>query len=174
LSVLKTIADFRENFVPRKTKAGDVFGQNMVQLVDNKHFLNRIFCRPMNKKILLTAIFLLFAGFQSAAQALALGELELKSYLNQPLNVVIPLVFSTESELVELKLSISGSDEQTPGSQAWHKLKVEIVENEGNQPYLKISSKDTLREPALSFVLDMRWPSGRIQRNYSLLLDPKP
>lgn len=146
----------------------------MMQLVENKHYLNRILCWPMNKKILLTAIFLLFAGFQSAVQALALGELELKSYLNQPLNVVIPLVFSKESELIELKLSIIGSDEQSPGLQTWHKLKVEIVENEGNQPYLKISSIDTLREPVLSFVLDMRWPSGHIQRNYSLLLDPKP
>ena len=41
MSVLKTIADFRENFVPRKTRAGDVFGQKMVQLVDNKHFLKQ-------------------------------------------------------------------------------------------------------------------------------------
>ncbi len=127
----------------------------------------------MNKRTLLTAIFLLFAGFQPAVQALALGELELKSHLNQPLNVVIPLVFSKESELVELKLSINSLDEGSSGLQTWHNLKVEIVEKEGNQPYLKITSKGTLREPALSFVLDMRWPSGRIQREYSLILDPR-
>jgi len=127
----------------------------------------------MNKRTLLTAIFLLFTGFQPAVQALALGELELKSHLNQPLNVVIPLIFSKESELVELKLSINPLDEGSSGLQTWHNLKVEIVEKEGNQPYLKITSKGTLREPALSFVLDMRWPSGRIQREYSLILDPR-
>jgi len=128
----------------------------------------------MNIRILLTAFILLFAGFQPVAHALALGELELKSYLNQPLNVVIPLEFSKESELEELKLSIRLPDEQAAGLQVLHNLKVEIIENEGNQPYLKISSKDNLHEPALSFVLDMRWSSGRIQRNYSLLLDLKP
>jgi len=128
----------------------------------------------MNKRILLIVLFLFFAGFQPAVLALALGELELKSHLNQRLNVVIPLVFSKESELVELKLSIVRPDGQSAGLQAWYNLEVEIVENEGNQPYLKISSKDTLREPAISFVLDMRWPSGHIQREYSLLLDPRP
>jgi pilus assembly protein FimV len=128
----------------------------------------------MNKRILLIVLFLFFAGFQPAVLALALGELELKSHLNQKLNVVIPLIFSKESELVELKLSTVRPEGQSSGLQAWHNLKVEIIENEGNQPYLKITSKDTLREPALSFVLDMQWPSGRIQRSYSLLLDPKP
>ena len=128
----------------------------------------------MNIRTLLTTFILLFAGFQPVVQALALGELELKSYLNQPLNVIIPLAFAKENELVGLTLNVRRPDEQSSGLQAWHNLKVEIVENEGNQPYLKISSKDTLREPVLSFVLDMRWSSGRIQRNYSLLLDLKP
>jgi len=128
----------------------------------------------MNIRILLSAFILLFAGFQPVAQALALGELELKSHLNQRLNVVIPLIFSKENELAELRLSISSPDEQVSGVRAWHNLKVEVIENEGNQPYLKISSKALLREPALNFVLDMRWSTGRIQRNYSILLDPKP
>jgi len=127
----------------------------------------------MNIRILLSAFILLFAGVQPMVQALALGELELKSQLNQQLNVVIPLAFSTENELAELKLSISYSDEQVSGLKVWHTLKVEVIENEGNQPYLKISSKDLIREPALSFILDMRWSTGRIQRSYSLLMDLK-
>jgi pilus assembly protein FimV len=127
----------------------------------------------MKKRILLIALFLFVAGFQPAVQALALGELQLKSVLNQPLNAVVPLFFAKEDELEELKLSIGSSDEQSSGLQISHKLKVEVVENEGNQPYLKISTKDTLREPAVSFVLDVRWSSGRIQREYSILLDPK-
>ena len=125
----------------------------------------------MNKIILLIAMFSLVAGFQSTASALALGELELKSHLNQRLNVVIPLVLSRENELVELSLNIVDPGEQSPGTQAWHDLKVEIIENEGSQPYLQISSKDNIREPALNFVLDMRWSTGRIQREYSLLID---
>ncbi len=128
----------------------------------------------MNIRILLTAFILLFAGFQPLAHALALGELELKSYLNQPLNVVIPLEFSKESELDELQISIERPDDQASGLQYLHNLKVEVIENDGNQPYLKITSRDNLHEPTLTFVLDMRWSTGRIQRNYSLLLDIQP
>ena len=128
----------------------------------------------MNIRILLSAFILFFVGFQPLAHALALGELELKSHLNQPLNVVIPLEFSKESELDELQLSISRPDDPASGLQYLHNLKVEIIANDGNQPYLKITSKDSLHEPVLSFVLDMRWSTGRIQRNYSLLLDIKP
>lgn len=125
----------------------------------------------MNKRILLIALFLLFAGFQSAVQALALGELELKSHLNQPLNVEIPLVLSKGSEIDDLKASIGRLKDESQGLQTWHQLRVEIIENDGSQPYLKITSKKTIREPALRFVLEMYWPSGRIQREYSLLLD---
>jgi len=128
----------------------------------------------MNIRILLSAFILFFAGFQPLAYALALGELELKSYLNQPLNVVIPLEFSKESELDELHLSIERPDDLASGLQYLQNLKVEIVENDGNQPYLKITSRDNVHEPTLNFVLDMRWSTGRIQRNYSLLLDIKP
>ncbi len=127
----------------------------------------------MNKRILLIALFLFFAGFQSAVQALALGGLELKSRLNQPLNVEIPLVFSKESELDDLNLSIGRPEDESQGLQTWYNLSVEIIKNNGSQPYLKITSKNTIREPALRFVLEMRWPSGRIQREYSLLLDPR-
>ena len=128
----------------------------------------------MNIRILLSAFILFFAGFQPLAHALALGELELKSYLNQPLNVVIPLEFSKESELDELQISIERPDDQASGLQYLHNLKVEVIENDGNQPYLKITSRDNLHEPTLKFVLDMRWSTGRIQRNYSLLLDIQP
>ncbi len=127
----------------------------------------------MNKRILLIALFLLFAGFQSAVQALALGELELKSQLNQPLNVEIPLLLSKGSEIDDLKASIGRLKDEPQGLQTWHQLKVEIIENDGSQPYLKITSKKTIREPALRFVLEMHWPSGRIQREYSLLIDPR-
>jgi pilus assembly protein FimV len=128
----------------------------------------------MNKRILLIALFLLFAGFQSAVQALALSELELKSYLHQPLNVEIPLAFSKQSELDGLKLSIGRVNNESQGLQTWRSLRVEIIENDGSQPYLRITSKNTIREPAISFVLDMRWPGGRIQREYSLFLDLRP
>ncbi len=125
----------------------------------------------MNKRIILMASFLFVAGFQPAAQALALGKLELKSHLNQPLNAVIPLVYSQESELEGLRLGVVIPEGQSLGAQVWHDLRVELVRNSGEQSYLKVSSKNTLREPALSFLLDMRWSGGHMQKEFSILLN---
>jgi Tfp pilus assembly protein FimV len=30
-----------------------------------------------------------------------------------------------------------------------------------------------MREPALEFIIDVRWRDGNLQRTYSLLLEPK-
>ena len=125
----------------------------------------------MKNKILLFTLFLLFAGFQPVVQALALGELELKSHLNQQLDVRIPIIFSKAGELDSLKASISRPEDKNQGLQSWHNLKVEIVADEGSQPYLQISSGKTVREPALNFIVDLTWPNGRILREYSLLID---
>lgn len=125
----------------------------------------------MNIKTLSTVFVLLFAGFQPSVQALGLGNIELKSYINQKLHIRIPLVFSEESELDDLKLNIILPD---AGAQVWHRLEVEMVNDAEESPYLKISSKDTVHEPILSFTLKMTWSGGHIQRNYALLIDLKP
>ena len=130
--------------------------------------------KTTNIRILLMSFILLFAGFQPAAQALALGELELKSYLNQRLEVFIPLISPKEGDLSALRLSASRPDEEDLSLRVWRDLEAELIDNQGDEPYLRVTSKTPLREPSLSFVLDVRWPNGRIQRSYSLFLDLKP
>jgi pilus assembly protein FimV len=131
----------------------------------------------MTKKIIFSSIVtaLLVLMPQSDSYALALSEIKINSSLNQPLNATIELFSATPAELDSLNTLISRSKSESTGSGGqghWPKLKVELVRMEKGNSYLKITSKENMREPILKFLLELGWSTGRIQREYSLLLNP--
>ena len=129
----------------------------------------------MNKKMpnstVAMILLLLMLMPQTDAYALALSEIKLNSSLNQPLNATIELVSATSAELDSLNIIVSRIKRESTVRGAWPQLKVELVRMEKGNSYLKITSKDNVREPLLNFLLELGWPTGRIQREYSLLLN---
>ena len=129
----------------------------------------------MSKKILYTSVVmaLLLLMPNSDAYALALSEVKLNSSLNQRLNATIELLSATPAELDSLNTYISRSRKESADSgRYWPQLKVDLVRMEKGNSYLKITSKDNMKEPVLNFLLELGWASGRIQREYLLLLNP--
>jgi len=108
----------------------------------------------------------------TGAYALALSEIKLNSSLNQPLNASIELISATSEELDSLNIVVSRIGRESTDRGAWPQLKVELVRMEKGNSYLKITSKNNVREPLLNFLLELGWSTGRIQREYSLLLNP--
>lgn len=113
-------------------------------------------------------------AFSSALHALGLGEIEVKSQLNQPLRATISLPSATAAELETLTVRVA------PNS-AFDRAGIELVEyvtslnfevQGGAQPHVLVSSNDLAREPFLSFLVEARWAGGRILREYTVLLDP--
>lgn len=107
-------------------------------------------------------------GMQSAA-ALAVSDIELSSSLNQQLDARIFLLSSTESELSSLKVSVRQAGSGTQGNMI---LEHEVVKD-GERRYIKITSKDTVREPVLNLQIELSWSTGRLLREYSLIIDPQ-
>lgn len=106
----------------------------------------------------------------AAVQALALSEIELHSHLNWPLDARIGLTGIKESDLAGLKIRIleqRGDDIQHPAS-----LRHEIRQD-GNGWHIRIFTRDAVKEPVLTFTLEVTWPQGRYSREYSLLIDPQ-
>lgn len=134
--------------------------------------LKRVAART-NGRALCVTLLLIFGAGQNVAQALVLGNLELRSYLNQPLDAVIPLSFVKPGELDSLTLNIKGPGGGLADVLLEQNVRIEIVDEDGNQPYLHILSKTPVREPALTFILELVGDNGRISREYSLILDPK-
>ena len=127
-------------------------------------------CSPGVVMVLALAV-LLLAPFR--AGALGLGELEVASGLNQRLQARIALVGVQEGEIETLQVVLAdaavferaGMQRSLPVLS----LRFEVVP-QGSGGYVRVSSTQPLREPALEFVLEAVWQGGRAMREYSLLL----
>lgn len=99
--------------------------------------------------------------------SLALSEAEIKSHINQQLDVRIRLLTNKDAELDDLKISLSYS---TKNNVSRYQLKYEVIKSsEGD--FLKITSNDVIREPIIEFTLDIGWSDGHVVRDYSFLID---
>lgn len=128
----------------------------------------------MARKLAKAFILNLGLGLPLAASALGLGVIESDSVLNEPLSAKIPLRASPE-ELESLNISLAPSEAfekagvDRPFSLA--KLKFELVTDAG-QPFVKVTTREPVKDPFLNFLVEARWATGRLLREYTVLLDP--
>ena len=123
------------------------------------------------RKILSTflAVFVLGLPCQPV-WSLALSDIQLNSSLNQVLDARVLLLAIDSDELGSLQINI---DQNTEGAnQSNVKLTPKVMENE-NGYYISITSQDVIKEPVLSFSLELNWSKGHLIREYSLLIDPR-
>lgn len=106
-----------------------------------------------------------------AVLALTITDVDLKSFLNQPLDARIDLLDATENDLGSLKIELR--DSGSYNNQRHIALRHEIKQDANGQHYIQITTKDTVREPILTFTLEASWSNGRFLREYSLIMDPQ-
>jgi pilus assembly protein FimV len=121
------------------------------------------------------ALMMAVAMASGRAYALGLGDIELHSALNRPLNAEIPLLVENPKELDSASVLLAPNDEFVRAGidrpAILSDLKFNIVTDK-NGSVVKITSTQPIREPFLDFVVQLRWPSGRLLREYTVLLDP--
>lgn len=110
------------------------------------------------------------------AQALGLGELTLKSTQNQPLLAEIELLDVKDLTAAEVVPSLAPTDEFTkagvPRPAFLDELRFTPVINADGKSVLRVTSSQPLSEPFVKFLVQVMWPSGRLLRDYSVMLDP--
>ncbi|WP_095148772.1 FimV/HubP family polar landmark protein [Pseudomonas sp. Irchel s3a18] len=110
------------------------------------------------------------------AHALGLGELTLKSTLNQPLVAEIELLDVKDLTAAEVAPSLASADDFAKAGvdrQAFlNDLTFTTVLNPGGKSILRVTSSQPLSEPMVKFLVQVMWPNGRLLRDYSVLLDP--
>jgi pilus assembly protein FimV len=111
-----------------------------------------------------------------AAWALGLGGITVKSGLNEPLvaEIVINEATPGEAEGVLAKLA-SAEDFARVGldlSGVAVPLSFDVVKDASGRALIQVSSESPVREPFLSFLVEVSWSNGRLLREYSVLLDP--
>ncbi|AHL76035.1 peptigoglycan-binding protein LysM [Stutzerimonas stutzeri] len=110
------------------------------------------------------------------AYALGLGEVTLKSALNQPLVAEIELLDAKTLAPGEVvPVLASAADFNRAGVDRQYFLTdltfTPILRPDGKS-VIRVSSTKPVREPYLNFLIEVLWPSGRLLREYTLLLDP--
>ncbi len=126
----------------------------------------------MGKRILAVTVLAGIVVFHPIVHALAIAEIQLNSSLNQPLNAIIDLTARAD-ELDSLNISVARLNAESAGLQSWPGIKAKLVREEGGRIYINVTSDDVIREPIINFLLELSWSQGRIQREYSLLIDPQ-
>jgi len=110
------------------------------------------------------------------AHALGLGELTLKSTLNQPLVAEIELLDVKDLTVAEVVPSLASADDFAKAGvdrQAFlNDLTFTPVLNANGKSILRVTSSQPLSEPMVKFLVQVMWPNGRLLRDYSVLLDP--
>jgi pilus assembly protein FimV len=108
--------------------------------------------------------------------ALGVGELTLKSSLNQPLVAEIELLDVRDLSSDEVRPLLASQEEfSKAGVDRVHFLTdltfTPVIKGNGKS-VIRITSTKPVREPYLNFLVDVLWPRGRLLREYTLLLDP--
>ena len=109
------------------------------------------------------------------AAALGVGEYELNSYLNEPLDMTVELHdlggLSEDEILANLATQEAFDAAGVDRGYFLNDLKFE-VDVSGDSGVLHIRSRQPVREPYLNFLVEFLWPTGRLMREYTVLLDP--
>lgn len=130
----------------------------------------------MHKKIVaLMFIAAMLISSPGAVFAFGLGEIEINSALNQPMDAEIELIGFKADQIDEVFVELA--DQQmfervgVPRPYILTRLKFTPMISRG-KPIIRITSTDAIREPFLTFLIDVRWAKGKLLREFTVLLDP--
>ena len=118
---------------------------------------------------------LLAMGMAARTLAVALGEITVGSALNERLLAQVPLRGLAVGELENLKVELAPDEAfRRAGLERGYlltRLKFKAVARGERTGSVRITSKDHIREPSLSFILQVTSKGRVVQRRYDVLLN---
>ncbi len=131
----------------------------------------------MRKLGLISSLWAALLFFPLTGNALGLGEIEISSFLNQPLKAEIPVISARPGEVDDLLISLASRDAfqkaglDRPAELSKLRFNVE-KSDDGQSARILVSTKTPVVEPFLSFLVEADWAKGRVLREFTVLLDP--
>jgi pilus assembly protein FimV len=117
---------------------------------------------------------LLFAW--GSANAAGLGKLSVQSALGQPLRAEIELLSVTKDDLADISARLATAEAfkqaRIDRQEVLGNLRFSVDQRSNGQPVIRISSTSSVQDPFLDMLIELNWSSGRLIREYTILLDP--
>ena len=115
--------------------------------------------------------------FSPVALAIGLGPLQTSSALNENFSGRIEILKATEEDFDALKAGLASVEQFERAGvgrpPVLFGLRFAVTQGrEGEKDFILVTSRDPIREPFLNFLVELSWPSGRMLREYTVLLDP--
>ena len=132
---------------------------------------------PMKRISIISAAVLSSATLSGDGWALGLGELTLYSYLNEPFRAEVSLLEADalNDNDVHVDLASDAEFERLGVSRDFFLTRINFqVESDESGRRVVLTTEAPLREPYLDFVVEARWPDGRLLREYTVLIDLPP
>ncbi len=110
------------------------------------------------------------------AAALGLGQIEVKSRLNQPLLAEIPIISTTPGELQALQARLASPETfrriglAAPTGAAAN-LQFSLGSDARGRPVIRVTTVAPVDQAVLNFLIEVDWGQGRLVREYSALVD---
>ncbi len=127
------------------------------------------------KSKLATAIALVGLMHSSVLYALGLGDIKVSSAVNERLNAEIPLVHADGLDASQILVSLASKADfaraEVERNYFLSSLEFTVERGESGTPVLRLQTPDVVLEPYLNFLVELRWPKGRLLREYTVLLD---
>lgn len=110
------------------------------------------------------------------AHAAGLGKLSVTSALGQPLAAEIELFAADKAELDSLSASLASDqafrDARVEFAPVLSSLRFTVEKKPDGKAVLKVSSSRPVNDPFIDMLVELNWASGRLVREYTMLLDP--
>ena len=111
-----------------------------------------------------------------AAWALGLGKLQVQSALGESLRAEIDITSLSPEEASNLRIRVAPPESYRAAGVDYNPVlpgtEVVLQRRADGRPYLRITSDRGVQEPFVDVILEITWASGRLVREYTLLLDP--
>lgn len=129
----------------------------------------------MIRKLLLLATVALGCA-ANPAFGLGLGELKLDSALNQQFSAEIELNNVRGLQVEEILPNLASQEDfdrvGVERNYLLTDLRFRVVASDSGNLVIRVTSSKPIIEPFLNFIVEVLWPTGRILREYTVLLDP--
>lgn len=136
--------------------------------------MNKKFSFYGKQSILALAVASGLTFIPALAEAAGLGKITVYSALGQPLRAEV-LVSATTEEILGMTARLAPADSFRESGVEFSPTLLHLQFTTEKRPggaVIKITSDKPINDPFLDFLLELNWPSGRLVREYTFLLDP--
>ncbi|MEM9759289.1 MAG: FimV/HubP family polar landmark protein [Pseudomonadota bacterium] len=117
------------------------------------------------------------ATIASPALALGLGDIEMQSFLNEPLRAEVALLDTRQLTVDDIRIRLAAVEDfdrlGVDRNYFLTSIEFEIsVDEATGRGVILLTTPEAVLEPFLDIIIEARWPQGRLLREYTVLVDP--